>query len=391
MSDEQQEDVIEPTDEKILEIDPKELSENIKLNDKEAELSQDVNKEIEELYDEFSGFMETKANMVQDDGIKRTIPTGLQLLDAVLGGGFPIGALSIIVGSPGSGKSMLAIQTIGSGQRKFDNFLASFMDSEEATTSIRLANLGVNKPKIKPYCDITVEKVFKHLEATCLFKDAKGMTEIPSISVWDSIANTLCEKERQVEDINSVIGYKARVLSLLIPKYVARCAKYNICWLAVNQLREQLSIGGFTPAKELRFLTAGKSMPGGTILKFNAFTLVEMKAKVPLKAEQYGFEGCVSSCKTVKNKLFPPNVEVDLVGNFNSGFSDFWTNYKFLVDNKRIQASAWNLIKSFPEKKFRTKDAETLYNTDEKFKEEYDKAVKECINTEIIQHYNPDP
>ena len=149
-------------------------------------------------------------------------------------------------------------------------------------------------------------------------------------------------------------------------------------------------MGNFTPAKELRFLTAGKSMPGGTVLKYNAFTMLEMKAKAAIDPSKYGFEGIIASCKTVKNKLFPPNVEIELCGNFNSGFSEFWTHYKFLVDNKRIQAGAWNIIKEDPEqKKFRTKDAETLYNTDERFRKEYDKAVVECIETEIIQKYNP--
>jgi RecA/RadA recombinase len=286
--------------------------------------------------------------------------------------------------------SMLAIQTIGAGQRKFDHFLATFMDSEEATTTQRLSNLGVHNPKIKPYTDITVEKVFKHLETMCLFKEQKKLKDKPSICVWDSIANTLSEKERQVDDINSVIGYKARLLSILVPKFVARCAQYNICWLSVNQLRDVLNISQFAAPKDMRFLSTGKSMPGGNILKFNAFTLVEMKAKSALDSTKMGFDGIIATVKTVKSKLFPPNIQIEIVGDFIRGFSNFWTNYNFLVKEKRLQSGSWNLLQSYPEKKFRTKDAENLYNTDEKFKKEFDKAVGECIQTEIIDKYNPE-
>jgi len=383
--------------------DAKEIMDSIKLNDgptKDIESltpeekplvvedSDGVDKETMALYKEFGEFLVQKADIIEDIGEKLTVSTGIDLLDAIMGGGFVVGGLSIIVGQPGSGKSMIAMQSIGAGQKQYPQMLAAFLDSEEATTSLRLSNLGVRNPKIKPITDVTVEKVFKFLETMCVFKAEKGMTQ-PSAVVWDSIANTLSLKEREAEDINSVIGYKARLLSILVPKYVAKCATHNIAWIAVNQLRDQLNIGQFAPPKELRFMSTGKSMPGGNVLKFNAFTLLEMKAKGALDPEKIGFEGIMTSVRTVKNKLFPPNVEIELVGSFVTGFNNFRTNYNFLVKNKRLQSGAWNYLKSYPDKKFRTKDAENLYNEDAKFKEEWDKAVKEAIDVEIIQKYNP--
>lgn len=346
--------------------------------------------EAKALYSEFSSFLEDKVELRKDSGTKQTIPTGIDILDAVLGGGLAIGSLDIIVGQPGSGKTMLAIQTLGQGQRQYDGkLIGSFLDSEEATTSIRLSNLGVRFPRIKPYPDITVEKVFKFLEGLCLFKEKKKITHIPSVVIWDSIANTLSEKEREAEDVNSVIGYKARMLSILIPKYVARCAQYNIALIAVNQLRDVLSIGQFAAPKDLKFMSASKDMPGGTVLKYNAFHLLEMKVKSILKPEMYGFEGVINKVKCVKNKLFPPNIEVEIVGSFTTGFSNFWTNYNFLKETKRLKSGAWNSLVNYPDKKFRTKDAETLYNTDDEFKKKFDGAAKEAIQVEIIDKYNP--
>jgi len=350
-----------------------------------------------ELYDEFSSFLETKADILSDVGTKEVISTGIDLVDAILGGGFAVGAMSIIVGQPGSGKTMLAIKTLGQGQRQYKGkMIGAFLDSEEATTSLRLSNLGVRYPKIKPYTDITVEKVFKFIEGLSVFKKEKKIMGTPSAVIWDSIANTLSQKERETDDPNSVIGYKARLLSILIPKYVAKCAQHNICFLAVNQLRDVINIGQFAPPKDLKFMSASKDMPGGNILKFNAFQLVEMKVKSAISAgtaedsAKYGFEGVIVKIKCVKNKLFPPNIEVPIVGSFTSGFSNFWTNYNFLKETKRLNSGAWNYLVSLPEKKFRTKDAPELYNTEDDFRDAFDIAVKEAINTEIIEKFNPE-
>jgi len=360
-----------------------------KMFAKPQEIAQDTG-QVDELYSDFKAFLEKRSDITPEvKEVKDTISTGIDLADAILGGGFAIGALNVIVGQPGSGKTMLAIQTLAAAQRQFqDKLIGSFLDSEESTTQIRMSNLGVNSPKIKPYTDLTVEKVFQFLEGMCVFKQERGVVDIPSVVIWDSIANTLSVKEREALEPKEVIGYKGRLLSLLIPQYVAKCSRNNICLLAVNQLRDNIQMGQFAPAPDLKFLSSNKEMPGGNALKFNAFQLVEMKIKSALTGEKgYGFDGIKVKMKCVKNKLFSPNIEIDLVGSFTEGFSNFWTNYNFLVDNKRIETGAWNKLINLTEKKFRTSDAENLYNTEEAFKTAYDELVKECINSEIIEKY----
>jgi RecA/RadA recombinase len=236
---------------------------------------------------------------------------------------------------------------------------------------------------------MTVEKVFKFIEGLCLFKEQKGIIDIPSIVVWDSIANTLSQKEREIEDVNQAIGYRGRLLSVLIPKYVAKLSMYNICLVAVNQLRDVIQIGPFAAAKDMKFMTTGKEMPGGNALKFNAFHLMEMKVKSVTNKEKIGFDGFISEIKFVKNKLFPPNIKFDIVGNFVTGFDNFWTNYMFLVESGRLQTGAWNTLVSYPTKKFRTVQAFEMYNSDKEFKAIFDNEVRESIQKEIIDKYNP--
>jgi len=379
---------IQPDEKEITMIETNEVESEI-VDKGEVDVSLNKDDEAKQLYSEFSAFLEQTEGIVADHGVKKVISTGIDLADAILGGGFAIGALVIIVGQPGSGKTMLAIQTLAQGQRQYKGkLLPLFLDSEEATTTIRLANLGVVHPKIKPYVDITVEKVFKILEKLCVYKSENDIIETPSVVIWDSIANTLTEKEREAEDPKNVIGYKARVLSMTIPQYVSKCAKHNICLLAVNQLRDVLDMSQFSAPKDLKFMSHSKTMPGGQILKYNAFQLVEMKVGKAVEVEKLGFEGIRVKLKCVKNKLFPPNVEISLVGSFTSGFSNFWTNYEFLRDTKRLVTGAWNYLVSVPDKKFRTKDAMKLYKEDESFKKAFDAAAKEAIKTEIIEKYD---
>jgi RecA/RadA recombinase len=176
---------------------------------------------------------------------------------------------------------------------------------------------------------------------------------------------------------------------MLIPKYVAKLSMYNISLIAVNQLRDVIQIGPYAAAKDMKFMTTGKEMPGGNALKFNAFHLMEMKVKSVTNKEKIGFDGFIAEIKFVKNKLFPPNIKFDVVGNFVTGFDNFWTNYAFLVECGRLQSGAWNFLITYPTKKFRTVQALDMYNSDPEFKKIFDNEVKESIQKEIVEKYNP--
>jgi RecA/RadA recombinase len=357
---------------------------------KPDETTSDETAASEELYADFKSFLQKKTDIVPEvQDFKQTMKTGIDLLDGILGGGFAIGALNIIVGQPGSGKSMLAMQALAAGQQQYKGrLLGSYLDSEESTSKVRLMNLGVRYPAINPYVDLTIEKVFQFIEGMCVFKQEREILDIPSVIIWDSVANTLSQKEREAEDPKTVIGYKARLLSLLIPTYVAKCSRNNICLLAINQLRDNLQLGQYAPAPDLKMLSPNKEMPGGNALKFNAFQLLEMKVRSVLNPEKhYGFDGIMTKVKCVKNKMFSPNIEIDLIGSFQTGFSNFWTNYHFLSENKRIEGGAWPKLVNLTEKKFRKQDAEDTYNSDAEFKTAFDELVKKTIQEEIVEKY----
>jgi len=261
------------------------------------------------------------------------------------------------------------------------------MDSEEAVTSDRLDQLGVRSPRLKPITEMTVEKVFRIAEGLALYKEEHPkLMNIPSIIIWDSVANTQTEAGLVATDPNSVIGQKARLISHYLPKAISSLKQHNICMIAVNQLRDKLAMGQFAPAPDLKFL-ADKSIPGGKAQLFNCSHLAFIKAGANLK-DVYGFSAIKVTARMVKNRLFTPNIDFNMVFSFERGFSNFWTNYELLKATKKISASAWCSLKSCPGTKFRQKDVMSVYKDNKLFRENWDRDVKESLQTEYVDKFN---
>lgn len=352
---------------------------------KEKLASMKEDEEIAQLTADFSQFAADKISMKNDAEDIGKIPIGIDLLNVIAGGGIGIGTFTMIVGNPGTFKSALLAQTIANTQKTFKKSLSTYHDSENAMTKDRLYNMGVRNPQITPYDHVSVESIFKTIEAMASFKELRGLMDVPGIVAWDSIANTDTEKgiESDDTDINKTIGLKARILSQLFPRFLPKMKKHKISLIAINQLREKMDVGMFGSPNDLQHM-GNKEIPGGQAVKFNAFHLLMLRNRGDLKFEQYGFNGIRLEAFFVKNKFFRPYVPVTLLVDFNKGISNFWSNYNFLVDNKRIKAGAWNTIFGYDEKKFRTKDAHDLYNSDAKFKQVFDSAVKEVINSNFV-------
>jgi len=359
-----------------------EVAENWKdyqFTDEEIKLAAELHGDL------LAQLVEKKVVGTESDKLE-TIPSGIELLDFILGGGIGLGTMTIIAGNPGTFKSAIAGQIIANAQKKFKGkLLSNYLDSESATTVKRLYNLGVQNPPIRPLEDITVEKVFQILECIMTFKELKEKVDVPGIVVWDSIANTVTQIERDNPDldINKTIGLRARILSFVLPRFISRLREYNMSLIAINQLRDKISMGQFAPAADLRWM-GDKNMPGGNSLKFNAFHLLVLKVKGDIDPSKYGFTGVTLEAKCVKNKLFMPNIPVKLVVDFTRGVSNFYTSYDFLTDHKYIKTGAWQNMPGY-EKNYRCSDAENLYNTDPDFKKTFDALFQTGLQEKIIK------
>jgi len=356
-----------------------------------GELTAQEMQQCKELYADLSSFLSEKENIKSGSGIMKTIPTGFDLLDTITAGGIPSGALTVVAGNPATFKSALAGQIIGNAQKVMKGKLfANYLDTESATTMQRLYSMGVRYPPIRPIEDISVEKVFKTLQCIIAYKELKNLVSVPSIVVWDSVANTSTEVEMKTPDldINKVIGLRARILSFVLPRFVSKMREYNISVIAINQLRDKIDMGQYSSAPDLKWM-GDKSMPGGNALKFNAFLLMMLKNGGDLDPTKYGFTGVKVVLKCIKNKLFAPNIPITLIVNFNTGISNFWSNHEFLVDNKIIKAASWYTLPGY-DKKYRVREAEELYMTDSTFKELFDELVQTGLKSILLDPNRPD-
>lgn len=386
-------DILQQEEENENNNNDEKVEENLTQEDiitQETTLNNLTEKEKEQsnkLQDTFSIFLKNNFEIEESKYSKKTISTGIDLLDTILGGGVGMGFVQF-VGPPGSGKSALVSKIIATGQKKYPGkFISIYADSEVSMSTERLAQLGVKNPKIKPYTDITVEKVFKFVEALCVFKEKNpDYLEYPSVIVWDSLANTMTEKGMETEDMNSVMGEKARILSHLIPRYVKKLEQYNISLVTINQLRDKIDIGIFKKPNDLRWM-GDKNIPGGDSTKFNSFQLFYVRPLSDLKGE-YGFAGTKVMGRAVKNKLFSPNIEINMIFSFKNGFSNFFTNYELLKTFKRVKAASWCSLVNLPEVKFRQNELVKTYKTNPKFKELFDQEVKDVLKSEFIDKHS---
>ncbi|MEM3860822.1 MAG: hypothetical protein QW478_15745, partial [Candidatus Micrarchaeaceae archaeon] len=248
----------------------------------------------------------------------------------------------------------------------------------------RLSSLGLTG--IKPRTGYTLEGIFRDIEAFCEFKEKKNITDVPSLVIWDSIANTSTESDTKTLNINETLGLKARILSGKLPVLLNKINNANITILAINQLRDDISMGMFTSnTPDLKHLDHDKKVPGGHSLMYNSSQMFQNSLKTSYDNEKnespYGFRSSIIKVKSVKNKFFPDNYTVELVVDVANGIDNVYTNFELLKKMKKINVSAWNSLVNYPDLKFRLKELRQIYNTDNKFKEKFDEEVFNTIST----------
>ena len=376
---------------------------------KDIDLSKNISpedlKKGKALMDDFQSTIFNNINEKPDQNDKPIfLPTGIDILDTILGGGFVAGMVQI-AGPPGCGKSTLIARAIANCQLIWPgNFISAYIDTESAMTKERLTHLEIKNPPMTPYNDsITVEKVFKFLDQLCTYKENNPHTmEIPSMLVWDSLANTLPEVGLdEKKSLDQLIGRRAAILSFLMPKYVSKLRKYKICFVVINQIRDKFDLGVVKSASILKKL-GDKTIPGGNNFHHNASQFLmlnhisDYKGGVGLNARDdngsvsnsFPFSGCHVKAQALKNKTYSPHIEIKMVMSYRNGFSNFWTNYQFLKDHKIITSGGgWVTINGYSGPKFRQESAYKEYMINEEFKTVIDQAVKDTIDSELIKKY----
>jgi RecA/RadA recombinase len=187
--------------------------------------------------------------------IPYSTPFGVRTLDCLLGGGLSSSLPVCVSSTPESGKSTFAFQFCSQFLRENEDAVAVYLDIENAAASVqdkggssRIVDFGIETSRFmyKPIV-ANLEQVFNILEDLVSVKkrlEEATKREFRLLFVWDSIASTSSSKDSEAEDVNKVIGFKARELTFLISKYKPLFAMNRVTMIIIDQIRANMKIDG---------------------------------------------------------------------------------------------------------------------------------------------------
>ena len=227
-------------------------------------------------------------------------------LDYILGGGFPCGRITEIMGNEGSGKTTLALHALAECQRL--GGLPVIIDVEHALDFKYAEAIGLDPKNLVISQPSSGDKAMNIAQDIMREKTAENSSK-PLVIVIDSIAALTVEAELDEDDITSGrIAYLAAFLSKVIPKLTRNVSESKAVFLCLNQMRAK--IGDYV---------GGDESSGGKALKFYASVRLQLSASKKRMGKE-GLVGQVVKAKTAKNKTFVPLKETELEIVFGEGF-----------------------------------------------------------------------
>jgi recombination protein RecA len=277
-----------------------------------------------------------------DEGdVSEWIPSGFPNVDAVLGGGWPIGRCSENSGAEGSGKSALADMAIVEVQRM--GGYAVVIEFENTRSKNRLAAIGADLKRIIFHTPDYAEEAWKlvwqvmdSIEAQAKIAEKKKQRVPPVLFVWDSIGGTPVKEEvmpkpaaKLVDDKADKPGMFAKMMSKETKRLYKRIRNCRAHFMFINQERDKF--GGMSFVKQT-------DTPGGRALKF-AYTVRAQLRNWAIPKMKYPKMGFFCIIRTIKNKITAPYQRAAFVIDFKLGPSPAATAFELLKNVRVIKTS----------------------------------------------------
>jgi len=265
---------------------------------------------------------------------KKFISSGCKLLDCVLGGGWPLGRVSNIVGDKSSGKTLLAIEACVNFNMDYADGNIYYMEAEAAFDEDYAAALGMPVNEIdflEDRNENTVEELFEMLDSLI---ETHKKDKVPGLFIVDSLdaLSDRAELDRKIDEGTYGSG-KSKKMSEMFRRLTARLETTNIHLMIISQIRD--NIGAMVGAKHSR--------SGGRALDFYASQVLWLKEIKKHKKTSKGIERMIgvqvkAQCK--KNKIGLPFRECDFPIYFGYGVDDITAHIEFLCKVGELQKAA---------------------------------------------------
>lgn len=245
-------------------------------------------------------------------------------LDAILGGGWPIGRICEIYGGESVGKSTLMLHAIAEFQQKYPDKDVAFIDSEFCMEPHYAKNLGVDVDNLIICQPESGELAFDVIDSL--------IEEGIKLIIVDSVAALTPKAELEKDAGEVTVGSQARLMSVQLRKIISKAKLNNVCVLFTNQIRDKIGVMGWGEKT---------TTPGGQALKFYASIRV---ALARLGSEKDGDESVGNRVKatTKKNKTCAPFKSSEFLIMFGEGIDNDAGIFEKAVELKVIaKAGAW--------------------------------------------------
>lgn len=250
------------------------------------------------------------------------IPSGCTLLDCVLGGGWPLGRISNVVGDKSSNKTGLSVEAIANFRVKYPNGLIWYQDAEAAFDIQYAKLLGLPDDENTYVIDDIrgVEDTYNLIkQATQEVKEKKTV----GLYVLDTLDAILPDKKTDEMDEGYDAARRAALINSMITRLVGEIESSNIHFMIVSQIRE--NIGVMFGEKYKR--------SGGKALDFYATQILWLNVMGKLSRTIRGVKkvyGITVKANAKKNKVGLPFRECEFPVIFNYGIDDYTSNVEFL-------------------------------------------------------------
>jgi recombination protein RecA len=276
---------------------------------------------------------------VGDKGDLVFFSSGCAGMDAALGGGWPLGRVSNIVGDRSSGKTLLATEGTANFAQAFEDGGIFYRESEAAFDQSYAGALGMPLDRIsfsgkdfgksKPWKFETVEDFYNDVNQVL-----DELKDRPGLYICDSLDALSADAEMGREiDQASFGGDKAKKMGELFRKLVRRIEQQKMHLMVISQLRDKIGVQfGET-----------KTRTGGRALDFYASHIVWLAeiGKIKRTVDKVDrVTGVNVRARVKKNKVGLAHREFDYPILFGYGIDDLTACVEWLIDVGRDERLA---------------------------------------------------
>lgn len=167
------------------------------------------------------------------------ISSGCEILNCVIGGGWPLGRIANIVGDKSTGKTLLAIEAMANFCLQFPEGKAVYCETEAAFDDDYAKALGLDMQGIQRDECTTVEELFDNLVKFIaeIGEEGQGLYIVDSLDALSDKA----EQERGIAE-STYGASKPKQLGQLFRRLAKPLEKSGVCVMIISQVRDAIGV-----------------------------------------------------------------------------------------------------------------------------------------------------